>query len=126
MILLAVEWKRGLRRSCEAGTPRREVQGHDAGLSLFREPLGFSGRPRTALLRRLTVQFRWLDVVSRTHFEGLFDGSSPIERTGSKIQRRFYHSRLPAGRTFSVSAPRCTAAPDCSGIETALRASVAK
>jgi hypothetical protein len=126
MTLLAVEWKRSLRGSCEAGMSRWAVQGHDAGSGLLRQRLGFSGRPRSALLRRLTVQRRRLDVVSRTSFEGLFDGSSLIERTGSEVQRRFYHSRLPAGRTHSVSAPRCTAAPDWSGIETASWTSVAK
>ncbi|MFP3757956.1 hypothetical protein SB751_29210, partial [Cupriavidus sp. SIMBA_020] len=88
MTLRCVEWKQGLRRSCEAGMPRRVVPGHDAGVGLFRERLGFSGHPWSAPPRRLMVQCRRLDVVSRTSFEGLFDGSSLIERTGSKVQRR--------------------------------------
>ncbi|WP_124496900.1 MULTISPECIES: hypothetical protein [unclassified Burkholderia] len=126
MTLLAVKeaWSvRGLR---EAGVQRWAVRGGDAGLGLFHERLGFSGRPRSALLRRSMVQCRQLDVVSHTSFQGLFDGSALIERTWSEVQRRFGHSRLPFGRAFSVSAPRCAAAPDCSGIKTASWASLAK
>lgn len=124
MTLLAVEKERNPRGLCEAVMSRCAVQGYDAGLDLFHEWLGYSDRPQNELLRRLMVQCRQIDVMSRTRLRGWFDGGSLIERTWSKVQRRCYRSMLPFGWAFSVSAPRCAVAPDCSGVTTASWASV--
>lgn len=124
MTVLAVDMEWSPRGLCEAGMSRRAVQGYDFGLCLFHRWPGYSVRPQYELLRHLTVQCGRLDVMSRTRRRGWLEGSSVIERSWSKVQRRCYHSTLPFGCVSSVSAPRRAVAPDRSGVTTASWASV--